>query len=141
MTQNTITFTALLLASLNLARQRLTVWLGLLLLPLLVAACGGGGGGADAPLPVEPNLTMSSNAGEEASEPFVLTFAFSAPVKVNHPSGILQVATANCSPVTSTFTQTGPATYTMVFNPAANRQGIAEVHLAAGAPSKTAQAP
>lgn len=75
---------------------------------------------------------MTSNAGEEASEPFTVTFAFSAPVTISHPSGILQLASTNCTPVPNTFAKTGPSTYTMVVNPHAGKQAIAELRLAPG---------
>ena len=111
--------------------RRITVWLGFAAVGLL-SACGGGSSGGVPETPVIPTLTMSSNAGEEASEPFTVTFSFSAPVTINHPSGILQLASTNCTPLPSTFAKTGAATYTMVVNPSAGRKGIAEIRLAPG---------
>jgi hypothetical protein len=111
--------------------RRLTVWLGFAAVAFL-SACGGGSGGGVPDTPVIPTLTISSNAGEEASEPFTVTFAFSAPVTINHASGILQLASTNCTPVPNTFAKTGAATYTMVVNPHAGKKGIAEIRLAPG---------
>ena len=109
--------------------RRLTVWLGFAAIGLL-SACGGGSSGSVPETPVIPTLTMSSNAGEEASEPFTVTFAFSAPVTITHPSGVLQLASTNCTPVPGTFVKTGAASYTMVVNPHAGKKGIAEIRLA-----------
>ena len=111
--------------------RRMTVWLGLAG-TLVLSACGGGSSGSVPETPVIPTLTMSSNAGEEASEPFTVTFAFSAPVTITHPSGVLQLASTNCTPVPGTFVKTGAASYTMVVNPHAGKKGIAEIRLAPG---------
>jgi len=69
------------LTSLDHGLRRAALWLGLGAMALL-SACGGGsgGGGADAPLPELPTLTITSDAGEVASEAFKLRLAFSAPV-------------------------------------------------------------
>ncbi len=127
------------LTSLDHGLRRAALWLGLGAMALL-SACGGGsgGGGADAPLPELPTLTITSDAGEVASEPFKVRFAFSAPVVFG--AG----AFAYCDPSKGTATcSTGAQkptaveglanAYTIDVTPNNQQTGLAIIKVQAGA--------
>jgi len=127
------------LTSLDHGLRRAALWLGIGAMALL-SACGGGSGGsgADAPLPELPTLTITSDAGEVASEPFKLRFTFSAPVVFSGGAFAFCVRTNNtdyCKVQTQTPTAVeGLAnTYTIDVAPYAQREGLAPIRVPAGA--------
>lgn len=123
------------LTSLSHGLRRAALWLGLGAMALL-SACGGGsgGGGADAPLPELPTLTITSDAGEVASEAFKLRLAFSAPVTFS--GGTFAYCVSNLCSVKSLTPKAvdGVAnTYTIDVAPSAQKNGVATIKIPAGA--------
>ncbi len=98
---------------------------------LALAGCGGGdSGGSVAPV-VVPTLEMRSNVGGEATGPFTVSFEFSD--KVLLTNGQLPFSTTNGSVVAGSFVTVSPSRYTVQIQPAANRQGLFELKVPAGA--------
>ena len=97
---------------------------------LLMAGCGGGGGGTPVAV-VAPSLEMRSNVGGEATGVFTVTFDFSD--KVTLANGQLPYSTTNGVPVAGSFAQLSTTRYAVQIQPAANRQGVFELKVPAGA--------
>ena len=127
------------LTALEHGLSRVALWLGLGAMALL-SACGGGSGGsgADTPLPELPTLTITSDAGQVASETFKLRLAFSAPVVFwggNFAYCDSSIGTATCSIQAKTPTAVdGVAnTYTIEVKPNAQQSGLVVIKIPAGA--------
>lgn len=119
--------------------RRWALGLGLIGLGLLSACGGGSSGGSGAETPVAPTITsLSSDAGEVASDPFLVTVVFSAPVVI--PDGT-QLAlcessgTVYCNVKAGTLQAVAGATntYTLQVIPVKQRKGLARIKIPAGA--------
>ena len=139
MTRTKSLITAPFLTALERGLNRVALWLGLGAMALL-GACGGGSGGSgvDAPLPELPTLTITSDAGEVASEPFKLRFTFSAPV-VFGAGAFAYCERTNNTDYCSVKAQTPNAvdgvanTYTIDVVPIPQKDGLARIKVPVGA--------
>lgn len=116
-----------------------TLGLGLLGLGLLGACGGGSSGGSVVETPISPTITsMSSDAGEVASDPFRVTVVFNAPVLI--PDGTLLAlcessGTVYCNVKAGSLQAVAGTTntYTLQVIPVKQRKGLARIKIPAGA--------
>ena len=98
---------------------------------LMVAGCGGGGSGGSVAVVVARTLDIRSNVAGEATGVFTVTFDFSDKVLLTNSQ--LPFSTTNGAPVAGSFAQLSMSRYTVQIQPAANRQGVFELKVPAGA--------
>ncbi len=104
-------------------------WLGCAL--LLVAGCGGPEAVPEAPTP--PIVFIRSEATGEVKAPFTVQFFFSAPVSFNSESGTLPFSLSGARIVEGTFAQVNADTWQVTLAPDANRRGLVDLRVPAGA--------
>ena len=97
---------------------------------LLLGGCGGGNTEAEEDPPVAPGLAISSDTPGVAASAFIVNFKFTAAA-----SGFAsdKVVVNGGSVVGGSFTTASSSEYSLVVQPSANRVGLVEISVAAGA--------